>query len=106
MSTKDDTHTKGTTAHTVITDPKGLPVTVDTNAPSWYAYVFFTMPLDVARVTGYCLAAPLSLAPSAYRAVLGIGSGRPSFFSKTVSSINAIRHCGLPFLLLASAAVG
>lgn len=31
MSTEDDTNTKGIAAHTVITDSKGLPVTVDNN---------------------------------------------------------------------------
>ena len=49
--------------------------------PAWFWYVTLHLPFDVARAVTYCLAAPLAVFPSAYRAVLGLGQGKSSFYN-------------------------
>jgi hypothetical protein len=53
----------------------------------------------------YCLATPLAVFPSAYRAVLGLGQGKSSFYNKSVNSINTLIKFKGAFLLLASLAI-
>ena len=55
--------------------------------PAWFWYVTLHFPCDVARAVTYCLVAPLAVIPSAYRAVLGLGQGKSSFYNKSVNSI-------------------
>ena len=75
--------------------------------PAWFWYVTLHFPFDVARAVTYCLATPLAVFPSAYRAVLGLGlgQGKSSFYNKSVNSINTLIKFGGAFLLLASLAI-
>ena len=59
--------------------------------PAWFWYVTLHFPCDVARAVTYCLVAPLAVIPSAYRAVLGLGQGKSSFYNKSVNSINTLQ---------------